>query len=121
MTERTVELAPADPARPPKTVRGGVGGRGHAGDRGGRPGRRGRDDQRVGPVSANPPLVLVSLMAGSYPAELFGRAHSPARFAVTLLAAGQRMLAGRFAAAGRPGAGTCWTTYRTAAARTPAR
>ena len=57
------------------------------------------------PVSADPPLVLVSLMAGSYPAELFGRADEPVtRFAVTLLSAGQRVLAGRFAAAGRPGA-----------------
>ena len=28
------------------------------------------------PVSADPPLVLVSLMAGSYPAELFGRVES---------------------------------------------
>ncbi len=57
------------------------------------------------PVSAEPPLVLVSLMAGSYPAELFGRADEPVtRFAVTLLTAGQRVLAGRFAAAGRPGA-----------------
>jgi flavin reductase (DIM6/NTAB) family NADH-FMN oxidoreductase RutF len=57
------------------------------------------------PLSADPPLVLVSLMSGSYPAELFGRADSPVtRFAVTLLAAGQRVLAGRFAASGRPGA-----------------
>jgi len=57
------------------------------------------------PVSEDPPLVLVSLMAGSYPAELFGRAEEPVtRFAVTLLAAGQRVLAGRFAATGRPGA-----------------
>jgi len=57
------------------------------------------------PVSSDPPLVLVSLMAGSYPAELFGRAEEPVtRFAVTLLAAGQRVLAGRFAATGRPGA-----------------
>src|SRR6266566_2979981 len=53
------------------------------------------------PVSLDPPLVLVSLLAGSYPAELLSRLD---RFAVTLLAAGQRMLAGRFAAAGRPGA-----------------
>jgi flavin reductase (DIM6/NTAB) family NADH-FMN oxidoreductase RutF len=53
------------------------------------------------PVSLDPPLVLVSLIAGSYPAELLDRV---SRFAVTLLAAGQRMLAGRFAAAGRPGA-----------------
>jgi flavin reductase (DIM6/NTAB) family NADH-FMN oxidoreductase RutF len=57
------------------------------------------------PVSADPPLVLVSLMGGSYPAEVFSRADEPAtRFAVTLLSAGQRMLAGRFAASGRPGA-----------------
>jgi flavin reductase (DIM6/NTAB) family NADH-FMN oxidoreductase RutF len=53
------------------------------------------------PVSRTPPLILVSLLAGSYPAELLGRLD---RFAVTLLAAGQRALAGRFAAAGRPGA-----------------
>ncbi|HEV2254684.1 MAG TPA: flavin reductase family protein [Streptosporangiaceae bacterium] len=57
------------------------------------------------PVSADPPLVSVSLMAGSYPAELFGRDEEPVtRFAVTMLGAGQRVLAGRFAAAGRPGA-----------------
>jgi len=57
------------------------------------------------PVSAEPPLVLVSLMSGSYPAELFSRPDEPVtRFAVTLLAAGQRVLAGRFAASGRPGA-----------------
>ncbi|HXZ73058.1 MAG TPA: flavin reductase family protein, partial [Streptosporangiaceae bacterium] len=57
------------------------------------------------PVSQDPPLVLVSLIAGSYPAELFGRAEEPVtRFAVTLLSAGQRVLAGRFAASGRPGA-----------------
>ena len=43
----------------------------------------------------------MSLIDGSYPAELLGRVD---RFAVTVLAAGQRMLAGRFAAAGRPGA-----------------
>jgi flavin reductase (DIM6/NTAB) family NADH-FMN oxidoreductase RutF len=56
------------------------------------------------PVSSDPPLVAVSLMAGSYPAELFGRAEAPVtRFAVVLLAAGQRVLAGRFAVAGRPG------------------
>jgi len=53
------------------------------------------------PVSQSPPLVLVSLLAGSYPAEVLGRVD---RFAVTVLAAGQRALAGRFAAAGRPGA-----------------
>ena len=66
----------------------------------------GRDDVGVTvsafcPVSMDPPLVLVCLIAGSYPAELLGRLE---RFAVTVLAAGQRMLAGRFAASGRPGA-----------------
>jgi flavin reductase (DIM6/NTAB) family NADH-FMN oxidoreductase RutF len=70
----------------------------------------GRDDIGVTvsafcPVSEDPPLVLVSLMAESYPAELFGRAEEPVtRFAVVVLAAAQRVLAGRFAAAGRPGA-----------------
>jgi flavin reductase (DIM6/NTAB) family NADH-FMN oxidoreductase RutF len=57
------------------------------------------------PVSSDPPLVLASLMSGSYLAEVFGREDSPVTaFAVVLLAAGQRMLSGRFAAAGRPGA-----------------
>jgi flavin reductase (DIM6/NTAB) family NADH-FMN oxidoreductase RutF len=55
------------------------------------------------PVSLDPPLVLVSLIADSYPAEVLSRPSLPAqRFAVTLLAASQKMLAGRFAAAGRP-------------------
>jgi flavin reductase (DIM6/NTAB) family NADH-FMN oxidoreductase RutF len=53
------------------------------------------------PLSADPPLIGVSLIADSYPAEVLSR-HGT--FAVTLLAAGQRALAGRFAAAGRPGA-----------------
>jgi flavin reductase (DIM6/NTAB) family NADH-FMN oxidoreductase RutF len=53
------------------------------------------------PVSGEPPLVLVSLIAGSYPAELLTRLD---RFAVTVLAADQRALAGRFAVSGRPGA-----------------
>ncbi|MDQ2810301.1 MAG: flavin reductase family protein [Actinomycetota bacterium] len=57
------------------------------------------------PVSMPALLVMVSLLSESYPAELFGRAEEPVtRFAVTLLSAGQRMLAGRFAASGRPGA-----------------
>jgi flavin reductase (DIM6/NTAB) family NADH-FMN oxidoreductase RutF len=57
------------------------------------------------PVSLEPPLLLVSLMAESYPAEIFGRLEAPAcGFAVTLLSAKQRMIAGRFAAEGRPGA-----------------
>jgi flavin reductase (DIM6/NTAB) family NADH-FMN oxidoreductase RutF len=66
----------------------------------------GRDDVGVTvsafcPVSIDPPLILISLIAESYPAELLGRLD---RFAVTVLSAGQRVLAGRFAAAGRPGA-----------------
>ena len=57
------------------------------------------------PVSLDPPLVLVSLIADSYPAEVLSRPSLPAqRFAVTLLSAAQKMLAGRFAAAGRPSA-----------------
>ena len=57
------------------------------------------------PVSLDPPLVLVSLIAQSYPAEVLSRPSLPAqRFAVTLLSAAQKMLAGRFAAAGRPSA-----------------
>jgi len=56
------------------------------------------------PVSLEPPLVLVALRAESYPAEVLTRTDAPGGFAITLLAAGQRVLAGRFAAAGRPGA-----------------
>ena len=58
------------------------------------------------PVSADPPLVAVALMAESYPAEVLGRGDPgrASRFAVTLLGSAQRSLAGRFAAAGRPGA-----------------
>src|ERR1700759_1130138 len=57
------------------------------------------------PLSAEPPLVMVSLMSGSYLAELFSRPDEPVtRFAVTLLAAGQRVLAGRVGAAGRASA-----------------
>jgi flavin reductase (DIM6/NTAB) family NADH-FMN oxidoreductase RutF len=66
----------------------------------------GRDDIGVTvsaccPVSADPPLILVSLMADSYPAEVLGRVN---HFALTLLSARQRAVAGRFAASGRPGA-----------------
>jgi flavin reductase (DIM6/NTAB) family NADH-FMN oxidoreductase RutF len=53
------------------------------------------------PVTVHPPLILISLITDSYPAEVLARLDS---FAVTLLAAGQRALAGRFSAAGRPGA-----------------
>jgi flavin reductase (DIM6/NTAB) family NADH-FMN oxidoreductase RutF len=52
-------------------------------------------------VSTAPPLILIALLDGSYAAELVGRVD---RFAVTVLGAGQRVLAGRFAASGRPGA-----------------
>ena len=53
------------------------------------------------PVSTTPPLILIALIDGSYAAELLGRLD---RFAVTVLGSGQRTLAGRFAASGRPGA-----------------
>jgi len=57
------------------------------------------------PVSLDPPLVLVSLAVESYPAEVLSRPSLPAaRFAVTLLSAAQKVLAGRFAAEGRPSA-----------------
>jgi flavin reductase (DIM6/NTAB) family NADH-FMN oxidoreductase RutF len=57
------------------------------------------------PVSLDPPLILVSLMAESYPAEVLSRPSLPAlRFAVTLLSSSQRVVAGRFAASGRPSA-----------------
>jgi flavin reductase (DIM6/NTAB) family NADH-FMN oxidoreductase RutF len=53
------------------------------------------------PLSMQPAMVMVSLLAESYPAEVLGRQDT---FAVTLLSAAQRAIAGRFAAAGRPGA-----------------
>ena len=57
------------------------------------------------PVSLDPPLVAVSLIAGSYPAEVLSLPALPAlRFAVTLLSAAQKVLAGQFAAEGRPSA-----------------
>jgi flavin reductase (DIM6/NTAB) family NADH-FMN oxidoreductase RutF len=57
------------------------------------------------PLSLDPPLAAVSLIAGSYPAEVLSRPSLPAaRFALTLLAADQKLLAGQFAAAGRPSA-----------------
>jgi flavin reductase (DIM6/NTAB) family NADH-FMN oxidoreductase RutF len=60
------------------------------------------------PVSLDPPLVLISLIAGSYPADLLSGTDPDAgpvdRFAVTVLSASQRAIAGRFAAAGRPNA-----------------
>ncbi len=67
------------------------------------------------PLSMQPAIVMVSLAADSYPAEVLGRGVQGGRpatdqhgrqgtFAVTLLSAAQRAIAGRFAAAGRPGA-----------------
>jgi flavin reductase (DIM6/NTAB) family NADH-FMN oxidoreductase RutF len=66
----------------------------------------GRDDigttvSAACPLSAEPPLISISLLAQSYPAEVLSRLDV---FAVTLLSSAQRALAGRFAAAGRPGA-----------------
>jgi flavin reductase (DIM6/NTAB) family NADH-FMN oxidoreductase RutF len=57
------------------------------------------------PVSLDPPLVLICLMRDSYPAEVLSRPSLPAaRLAITVLSSGQRVLAGRFSAAGRPSA-----------------
>ena len=57
------------------------------------------------PVSLDPPMVAVSLIGDSYPAEVLSRPSLPAAtFAVTLLSARQRVLAGQFAASGRPSA-----------------
>ena len=53
------------------------------------------------PMSWQPPLIGISLQAGSYPAEVLSRLDW---FAVTLPAAGHRPRPGRFAVAGRPGA-----------------
>lgn len=52
-------------------------------------------------VSLDPPMVLASVAASSYLAEVLRRQD---RWAATVLSAGQRALAGRFAAEGRPGA-----------------
>ena len=57
------------------------------------------------PVSLDPPLVAVSLIGDSYPAEVLSRPALPAMtFAVTLLSASQKLLAGQFSAEGRPSA-----------------
>ena len=68
--------------------------------------RDGRDDlgttvTSFTSVSLDPPTVLAGVAASSYLAEVLGRQR---RWAATVLAAGQRALAGRFAAAGRPSA-----------------
>jgi flavin reductase (DIM6/NTAB) family NADH-FMN oxidoreductase RutF len=64
----------------------------------------GRDDVGVTvsafcPVSMSPPLVLISLIDASYPAELLARLD---RFAVTVLAWGPRREGGRVARAAPP-------------------
>src|SRR5690606_40956595 len=52
-------------------------------------------------ISVEPPLVMVSITSTSYLAEVIDRR---GRFAVNVLSARQKALAGRFAAAGRPSA-----------------
>lgn len=68
--------------------------------------RDGRDDigstvTAFASLSLDPPMVVVAIAEESYLAEAVTRAGS---FAVTILAAGQKALAGRFTAAGRPSA-----------------
>ncbi|WP_030164674.1 flavin reductase family protein [Spirillospora albida] len=68
--------------------------------------RDGRDDHGTTvtsfmSVSLEPPMVAVGVASSSYLAEVLRRRP---RWAATVLGAGQRALAGRFAAAGRPGA-----------------
>jgi flavin reductase (DIM6/NTAB) family NADH-FMN oxidoreductase RutF len=52
-------------------------------------------------VSLEPPMVLAGVASSSYLAEVLARTE---RWAATVLGAGQRALAGRFAAEGRPSA-----------------
>ncbi len=66
----------------------------------------GRDDvgatvSAFGSVSADPPIVSVSVHADGYMAEVIEEVGA---FAVNVLGAGQRALAGRFSAEGRPSA-----------------
>ncbi|WP_159943063.1 MULTISPECIES: flavin reductase family protein [unclassified Nocardiopsis] len=66
----------------------------------------GRDDvgatvSGFGSVSADPPVVSVSVDSEGYMAEVIEEAGA---FAVNVLGAGQRAVAGRFAAEGRPSA-----------------
>jgi flavin reductase (DIM6/NTAB) family NADH-FMN oxidoreductase RutF len=68
--------------------------------------RDGRDDigatvTAFAPVSVQPAMVLISMATESYMSEVLHRRN---RWAATLLAVGQRAIAGRFAAAGRPSA-----------------
>lgn len=68
--------------------------------------RDGRDDigstvTAFASLSLEPPMVVIAIGEDSYLAEALTRAGA---FAVTVLAAGQKALAGRFTAAGRPSA-----------------
>ncbi|GAA0947417.1 flavin reductase family protein [Actinocorallia libanotica] len=68
--------------------------------------REGRDDigstvTAFSSVSLDPPMVMVGVAGSSYLSEVL---HRRDRWAVTVLAASQRALAGRFAAEGRPSA-----------------
>ena len=68
--------------------------------------RDGRDDigstvTAFASLSLDPPMVVIAIAEESYLAEAVTRAGS---FAVTILASGQKALAGRFTAAGRPSA-----------------
>ena len=68
--------------------------------------RDGRDDigatvTAFSSVSREPPMVFVGIGKDAYLAEVL---HRRDRWAATVLSAGQRALAGRFAAAGRPSA-----------------
>jgi flavin reductase (DIM6/NTAB) family NADH-FMN oxidoreductase RutF len=68
--------------------------------------RDGRDDigttlTGFSSVSLDPPMVMIAVASESYLTEVLHRCD---RWAVTVLAAPQRAIAGRFAAAGRPSA-----------------
>jgi flavin reductase (DIM6/NTAB) family NADH-FMN oxidoreductase RutF len=68
--------------------------------------REGRDDigttlTAFSSVSLDPPMVMVAVATESYLTEVLHRCD---RWAVTVLSADQRAIAGRFASAGRPSA-----------------
>ncbi|MCW2918690.1 MAG: flavin reductase domain protein FMN-binding protein [Actinomycetia bacterium] len=68
--------------------------------------RDGRDDLGITvtsfmSVSTNPPMVAIGVDVESYLSEVL---HRQDRWAATVLSGGQRALAGRFAAEGRPSA-----------------
>ena len=86
------------PVSSPRSARSG---RCHAGHDRRRPRRRGSDGQRVLPGVVRPAADRDLAARRLLPGRTAGRID---RFAVTVLASGQRMVAGRFAAAGRPGA-----------------